>query len=258
MQMNRLHAIKDKLTRGELVVGAVVTMSDPGISERFGMAGYDFAWIDGEHGGLTEREIMQQLMAASSGGAAGFVRIRNIDPALAKPVLDMGAEGIIFPMIRTVADAQAAVTACLYPPEGVRGFGPVRAAHYGLEGNEAYIERAHSSVWKILQVEHVDCVTNMEAILGVDGVDALMIGPYDLSGSIGLLGKTTHEQVWKLVEKTCRLARGSGIPVGAFTGEEPKTIRRFLDLGVSWIAVGTDNGFLMQAAQAALAAARTA
>jgi len=251
--MKHLDKVKAKLANKEIVMGSVVSMTDYTISERLGQAGYDFLWIDAEHNGFDYRDILMHIIAASSGGAASFIRVRDNDPALVKPILDMGADGIIFPLIRTVEDAKKAVAACTYPPKGIRGVGPSRAVRYGMDNVMDYLlKKSDSTIFKILQVEHVDCVTNLEEIVKVPGIDALMIGPSDLSASVGLMEQIEHPTVLGMIDKICKVGLDAGICVGAFSGSSPRRLDLFLERGVSMICIGGDGGFLMGGARKTL------
>jgi len=111
-----LDKIKEKIKEKELVIGTILESNDNCIAELMGKVGFDFVWIDGEHGPLDKKEILYHIMAAQGAGLAAFVRVAWNDPVLVKPILDMGADGIIFPFIRNAEDAEKAVNSCLYPP----------------------------------------------------------------------------------------------------------------------------------------------
>ena len=251
--MKHLEKVKAKLQNKEVVLGSLVSLYDCTVSERLGFAGYDFLWIDGEHNGFDYKELLLHILAASSSGAASFVRVRESDPALVKPILDMGVDGIIFPLGKTVEDAERAVAACTYPPRGLRGIGPGRAVRYGMDNVMDYLlEKADSTIFKILQVEHVDCVNNLEEIVKVPGIDMLMLGPSDLSASVGLMEQFHHPTVLEMIDRICRIGRENGIHLGAFTGSNPEVIKLFLDRGVTAMCVGSDGSFLMNEAKSTL------
>jgi 2-dehydro-3-deoxyglucarate aldolase/4-hydroxy-2-oxoheptanedioate aldolase len=256
--MSTLAEIRGKIASGELVVGTHVSLLDSAVSELLACVGFDFLWIDTEHSAMDRGVLQQHLVAAQAGGAAAFVRIPWNDPVLAKPVLEMGPAGIIFPMVRTAEEARAAVTACLYPPAGVRGFGPRRAVRYGMVPADRWIREADQSFWRIMQIEHVDAVANLEAILSVAGVDAIVVGPNDLSGSIGLLGQTQHPEVVKLCDRIAEVAKRRGIAFGTSIGDDPEIVQRWIERGVNWIATGTDTGSLLAGGKRALQQARDA
>ena len=256
--MQGLKELKRKLEDERVVLGAVVSSSDPTICEGLGFAGYDFLWIDAEHNGLDYSDIMGHIIAASSGGTASFIRVRKNEPDLVKPILDMGADGIIFPMIKTLSDAEKAVRSCLYPPKGIRGIGPGRAVRYGIDDPLEYIHsKAESSVFRILQVENAECVKNLEKIIEVEGIDVLMIGPSDLSASVGRLGEIKHPEMVRMIDKICKTAAESGVRLGAFAGSDPDTLNFFLERGVEILAIGADRGFLMNGAKSCLEKVRS-
>ena len=238
--MVELQRIKRKIKDGGVLIGTAVTMTDYSISELFGEVGFDFIWIDSEHSALDKKDVMYHIIAARGTGAATFVRVPWNDPVLVKPILELGPDGIIFPMIRTEEDARLAVKSCTYPPKGIRGFGPARSVRYGLMDGDEYIRGAEQAVWKILQVEQEECVDNLEAIVGVEGVDALMVGPCDLSGSVGLLGQTDHDKVKKLMDRIGEIAVKADIPLGVAMGYQPETIKEWLDRGASMFMLGVD------------------
>lgn len=243
--MSTLSDIRRKIAARELVIGTHVSLLDPAISELMGCLGFDFVWVDTEHSAIDRGVLQQHLVAAQAGGAAAFVRIPWNDPVLAKPVLEMGPAGIVFPMVCTAEQAKAAVAACLYPPAGQRGYGPRRAIRYGTEPMDRYLREAAGSFWRIVQIEHVDAVANLEAIVGVEGVDAIVVGPNDLSGSVGRLGQTEHPEVVRLCERIAEVAKRRGIPFGVSLGDHPEAVRSWIDRGVDWIASGSDTASLV-------------
>jgi len=253
-----LDRIRQKLDRREPVWGAAVSMLDPAVSEMLGFAGFDFLWIDMEHSAITKDRVLDHLVAASSGRTAPFVRVPWNDPVLVKPILDMGPQGIIFPMIRTADDARLAVSACEYPPKGVRGCGPRRAVRYGVDDFAAYVREGSRACWKILQIEHVDCLRNLDEIAAVPGVDCWMIGPSDLSGSVGCLGDEGAPKVQSLLDEIAAKAARHGVVLGAFTGDDPAALGRWKARGVRLFTLGGDSGYLMSAARNSLRQARQA
>ncbi len=246
--MEGLEKVKGKLASGELVLGTHVSLADSCVTELLGDVGFDLLWIDTEHSPLDKSGLVLHLVAARAAGAAAFVRVPWNDPVLAKPVLEMGIDGIIFPMIRTEEEARRAVSACLYPPDGIRGFGPRRAARYGLAGGADYIRTAASRFWRILQIEHYQAVDNLDAILSVPGVDSIVVGPNDLSGSVGLLGQTGHPRVMELMDRIVETAHRRKVPVGTSIPEDPVTIQQWIDRGVQWLVTGSDTSYLANGA----------
>lgn len=248
--MEGLEKLKAKLAAGTLVLGTHIGLADSCVTELLGDVGFDLVWIDTEHSPLDKSGLVLHLVAARAAGAAAFVRIPWNDPVLAKPVLEMGIDGIIFPMIRSEEEARRAVSACLYPPEGIRGYGPRRAARYGLVGGAEYIRSAARGFWRIMQIEHYQAVDNLDAILSVPGVDSIVVGPNDLSGSVGLLGQTDHPRVMELLDRIVQTALRRGVPVGTSIPDDPRTIQQWIDRGVQWLVTGSDVSYLVKGARA--------
>ena len=151
-----MNTFKEKLQSGQHLIGFEVDLCDPCISEMVGMLGYDYIWVDTEHEAMDYHTVLMQIIACRAGGTASVVRIPFNEPYLAKRVLEMGPDGIIFPMVSSAAEAKAAMDACLYPPMGKRGFGPRRACRYGAEDLFDYIREAPDRTCRFIQLEHVD------------------------------------------------------------------------------------------------------
>ena len=249
--MKALKNIIQKLSKKQPVIGTHISFGDSSITELLGDIGFDFIWIDTEHAPLDKKDTQLHIIAARSTGAAAFIRVQWNDPVIVKPILEMGPDGIIFPMIKTAEEAEKAVRSCLYPPDGIRSYGPRRANKYGMIENQKYINLSGSSIWKIMQIEHVEAVKNLEEILQVEGVDAIVIGSQDLSGSVGLLGQTTHRDVLKLMDEIGIKASKCCKPFGISMGDDPDVMRAWMKRGVNWLAVGNDYGFIVKSAKAA-------
>lgn len=250
--MGNLDNIRVKIKQKEPVIGTGVSLNESSITEMLADCGFDFIWVDTEHSSIDKREVQSHIMAARGTGAAVFVRVAWNDPVLVKPILEMGPDGIVFPMIRTSEEARLAVSSCIYPTEGIRGFGPRRSLKYGLMDVDEFIKNSKSQIWKIMQIEHIDGVDNLDEILKIDGVDSIVVGPFDLSGSMGLLGQTDHPEVKKMMDIIGEKAVKSGKPFGVSMGYNPKVIKEWIDRGVSWIQVGTDVSFILKSAMESL------
>ncbi|MCL2834863.1 MAG: aldolase/citrate lyase family protein [Treponema sp.] len=245
--MSRASELLRRMKKGELIIGTHVNLSDISVSEQMGALGFEFVWIDGEHSPLDKQMIMGHIIACRAGNAASFVRIPWNDPVLAKPILEMGPDGIVFPFIRTAEEAKNAVAACRYPPKGIRGFGPRRANMYGTLSNDEYINNVDASILKIMQIEHIDAVNNLAQIIAVDGVDTIVVGTNDLSGSIGLLGQTRHPQVTALLDRIADICNKAGMPFGISMGYDKNNIADWIRRGVSWMGAGNDVSYITQA-----------
>ena len=239
-----------KLKNKELLCGTVLCVPDPSVTEAAARAGLDVLWIDMEHSPITANVVPMLLMAARSGGAPAWVRIPWNDPVLAKPILDMGADGIIFPYVRTADEAKLAAAACSYPPEGVRGYGPMRALDYGGIPQTEYVTKIFRRCRRIVQIEHIDAVKNLREIAAVDGIDGFIIGPNDLSGSVGKIGRVRDPGMTGIYEETAAVLRESGKPFGVATFFEEEWIKMWIGLGATVFFTGSDYGFVHDGAAA--------
>ena len=255
--MNNVERIRAKLAAGELCLGMASTMTDPVVSEIAADLGYDFTFIDLEHGALTIETAQLHVMAVRWSNTAPFIRVPWADPVRIKPVIDLHPAGIIVPMVCTVEEAATAVAACKYPPRGIRGFGPTRGVRFGGIDVADYLEHADDQTLVIIQIEHIQAVENLDAILATPGIDTVMIGPNDLSGSMGLLGQISHPQVLATIDRIIAAGQAAGIPVG-LAGCAPESAPSWHAKGVSWLSVTGDWHVLYAAARGALALARGA
>ena len=246
--MNIKH-INDKFAKHQLITGTHISVGNPMVTDVIIRAGFDALWIDTEHSAMDRQEILINLIAASRAGAAVFVRVPWNDPILVKPILEMGVDGIIFPMICSPAEAEKAVKSCLYPPHGIRGYGPLRASDYGASDAGLYVNQTSRDMWRIMQIEHIKAVENISEILAVEGVSAVVMGPMDLSASIGLLPDCTHPDVLKLIKEVERQAKSAGIPFGLSAGynaNAPSSIQVWMDFDPDFLFLGSDVSFLAQ------------
>lgn len=234
---------KKKLTSGTICLGTWVSFTDPTVTELLSGAGFDFLVIDMEHAPLTI-EVVQLHLLALRGGVTGIVRVPSNDPVLIKQVLDVGAPGVMIPMVSSKEEAEKAVASCFYPPRGIRGFGPRRASLYDRLGG-TYLQKAQD-VLVMIQIEHIEGVHRVDEILGVNGVGAIFIGPWDLSGSLGVLGEIDHPQVVASIAHVIAKAQEKGVPVGMAVPLSKQEAQRWMEKGIQFLTVGTDYGFLAQ------------
>jgi 2-dehydro-3-deoxyglucarate aldolase len=201
----KTNTLKKKLKRREITLGSWITLGNTAVAEIMAKAGFEWLVVDMEHSTIT-LDIAQQLIQVIEGcGVVPLVRVGENDPTVIKRVMDAGAYGVIVPMVNTKKQAEAAVNAVKYPPVGTRGVGLARAQGYG-SNFEEYRDWVNKESIVIAQIEHIDAVNNLESILSVKGIDGCIIGPYDLSGSLGMPGKFEQPEMLaalKKVEKTC-------------------------------------------------------
>jgi len=233
----------------EMVIGGHVFLNEPSIGQALGYFGYDFIWVDAEHGPMDNSDILSHVIYINETGAAAFVRVHTNHPDVIKQELEMGVDGIIIPMIKNAEDAQRAVSACFYPPKGIRGFGPRRAQKYGAVPVDKYLEDVDESFLRILQIENKEAVDNIDKIMEVDGISAFVIGPCDLSASLGLLGNPVHPRVLEYAKRTIEKAKQKNIPIGVSIAPVPSVIDIWKKLGVSFISCGDELSFMQKGAE---------
>jgi len=255
--MNHLEKLKTKWQRGELCFGTNIALTDATASEMMGELGFDIVWIDMEHSAMSTVDALNHVRAARAGGAAAFIRVPSNDPVVVKSILELHPAGVIIPRIGSAADAEQAVVSCRYPPRGVRGFGPIRGSRFGLLGAADYLADADDQMLVILQIEHIDAVNDIDAVLDVPGVDSVVTGPGDLSSTMGCKGQPGHPDVLAAVRKVYEAAIARGIPAGHSTGFDPEGIRPWLNMGLSWICSDGDVQSLAKQSQTMLETMRT-
>ena len=251
MQSN---SFRDRLLRGDQLVGVTVTLPSPEVAEILSQVGFDWLWIDTEHSPYDTLEA-QRLLQAAGPGFPSVIRVPWAEDVWIKKALDTGATGVIVPQVNTAADARRVVEACRYPPEGNRGVGSTRAHKYGI-GFQSYIDTANRQTAVIVQTEHIDAVDNIEEIVAVEGLDALMVGPYDLSASMGKIGQVQDPDVQQAIEKIRQAGLSAGKRLGIFC-DSPEAARHWMDKGFTLISLGTDAMHLISATKGAISALST-
>lgn len=248
----RSSALKKKFKAGETTYGAWLTVANTTIAEIMAGAGFDWVLIDTEHGGFSNEGLQTCLVAFNGSPTVPMVRVGWNDHVLIKQALDMGADGILVPMVCTVEEAKAAVSACKYPPDGTRGFGPRRASGFGRATNE-YVAQANQSLIVIIQIEHVDAAANVGAILDVPGIDVACLGPTDMSGSAGVLRQFDHPKVVTGINQVLDAARARGMPGSTGITWPDAEMKKWHDKGANFVFCGDDVSLLAAAAANCLA-----
>lgn len=240
-----MNAFKKRLKEGALLIGSHVSLIDSSIIEIIGHAGYDYVWIDTEHSTIDYQTLQAHIIAAKAAGIASIVRVPWNEPYLAKRVLEIGPDGIIFPMINSADEAKQAMDTCIYPPNGKRGFGPVRAIQYGHQQVDDYISESSDSFCRFIQIEHKSAIDNLDQILQVPYIDGLIIGPCDLSASIGELNCIYGEKTSIMIDEIVKKAKAALMPIGLSTGATGEMdIQYWKDKGIQFLSAGGDYHFL--------------
>jgi len=233
-----------------LSAGTFIMSASPLIAEAVGCCGFDWAIIDGEHSPVDTMDIAQMLQALGTTPTVPIVRMAWNDPILVKRVLDAGASTLLFPFIQDAEEAARAVLATRYPPEGIRGMaGLSRASRFGAVPD--HFRTANSRIGVVVQLETCAALDALESIAAVPGVDALFVGPTDLSGSMGHVGNPAHPQVQQALVDFARRCKKAGKPAGTLAAN-PDQARQFAEAGFSFVALGSDLGLLTGNARAML------
>lgn len=242
-----LDKLKKKMDQGKIVCGVCVALNDPAISELVGMAGYDFVWIEGEHGAMGRTEMQNHMIGAHAGGAAAMIRLPYREQSLVRPILDMGPDIIGFPFINSAKDAQEAVAACTYPPRGVRGWNPQRAGRYGQMGQANYVDVADQETLKMMIVEQEQGFLNIEQIVQVEGVDLIVLGPGDLSVGLGFGGRQDNPRIAELMNHAAEVCVKYNKPFLAWPAMTPEALGEWAAKGASMFGFPQDSFFISQA-----------
>lgn len=245
--MNRLEILKSKIKSGKLVKGFFLTMADSMVSEVAGYIGYDYVWIDAEHGPLDRQEIFHHIVAAQGAGCCAFVRVPKAEPSYMKAILDMGPDGVIFPFINNANDARTAVSSCAYPDNsyhGIRGQGPIRAIRYGLDDESEYLKDAYNKVFKAMQIETMEGYENLEQIMEVEGIDSIFLGAADLTRSIE--GRNDGTKLDVVYDDICKRVRAKDLILGAAIGPCKEDAQKVISKGVQWVVFGQDVRLLVK------------
>lgn len=246
--------LKAKLAKNQQTFGCWVTLAHPLIPEILAPAGFDWLAVDMEHSSIDISSLLPIIISIEHNGMVPLVRVGENNPNFIKRVMDAGAYGVIVPNVNTPDEARAAVSAVKYPPRGTRGVGLYRAQCYGRKFEEYKKWLAKESV-VIVQIEHIDAVDCIDEIFAVPGIDAFLIGPYDLSGSMGMPGALTHSRVEKAITRVMEAARKRGIPAGYHSvSADPLMARRRIKQGFRFLGFSLDSIFLGSAASDAMVA----
>lgn len=244
--------LKEKLQEGKAVVGAFVGLGHPDVTETLSRAGFDWLLIDGEHGPLGLETMQMMMMGMNGSNCTPIVRVEWNDPVIIKRALDIGAYGVLVPWVNTKEEAEAVVQACKYPPEGIRGWGPRRASR----NDPDYRATANDQVLVSVQVETQTAVDNLEEIAAVDGIDALFIGPYDLSNNmgIGIPPQWDNPRFLGAIEAVLHACDKFDKAPGLYSNMG--NIKWAVEKGFIYNTVGEADGFLAYGAEQALKAAK--
>ena len=242
-------SFRRRLLEGRPLIGALLQIPLPEVAELFAEAGYDWLFVDLEHSPMDARAALNLLTAVDK-QVPCVVRVPWNDEASIKKALDIGATGIIVPLVNTADDARLAVARCKYPPLGARSVGITRAQRFDLDF-ERYMREANDDIAVIVQIEHVEAARNIDSILDVPGVDGVFVGPFDLSGSMGKPGRINDPEVQQAIQTIIRACEKRAI-ARCIYAHTPAHARTYMEQGYRVIGLCTDYILLARAAAAAL------
>ncbi len=241
--------VKQKLRSGQSVIGSWINLPCLETVEIMARMDFDFLVVDEEHTSLNFETIQKMAMVMEGYGKPPYIRVSENDPGIIKKALDAGYYGIIVPMINSKKEAQKAVESVFYPPQGKRGVGLSRAQGYGTEF-EVYKKWYEKNISLVAQIEHVQGIANLEDILSIDELDATMIGPYDLSASLGHPGEFQRQEVKKELEKYERISKKMQKPYGQHIVQlDHRVVTDKVKKGYQFLAYGIDELFFARSCQ---------
>jgi 2-dehydro-3-deoxyglucarate aldolase len=245
-----MNSVKEKLKKGKPVFGGWIMTASPVVAELFTRVGFDWVAIDTEHASVSAKDLPIMLGIIEKGGAVPFVRLAHNDPVLIKQALDAGAGGLIAPQINSPAEARAFVSAALFPPEGSRGVSFCRASGYGDRFDE-YVRNFNRNVILVAMIENVAALAEIKKIIAVPGIDALFIGPYDLSASLGRPGEFSAPSFRSTLGKIEKAAARAKMPMGMHVvPPDNKQIKSAVNKGYLFIGCSVDTRILLHGARA--------
>lgn len=233
--------LKERLKAGELLYGTLLTVGATEVADIMAGVGFDWLFVDAEHGALDPRDVLQILQTVA-GRVPCLVRVPILDEAWIKRALDAGADGVIVPQVSTAEQAERAVRFAHFAPRGTRGLGTSRANRYG-NSMAGVLDRAKAQTVVVVQAESGAAIENIEAIARVPDLDAVFVGPFDLSASLGRPGEVDHPEIKQAIERVSEACRGAGVRTGIFALGAAGLKNRPAE-GFTLLAAGVDSRLL--------------
>ncbi len=252
-----MNILREKLIRKEKIMGTLVSLTDPALCEIMGNVGYDCVWIDTEHTYMSYKEVLCHLNAARSANIPAVVRLAQNDLTATKRILEMGPDGVIFPMVKSAKEVRELIDMTLYPPLGTRGFGPLRAIGYGALDAKEYAEKKSLEMLRLVQIEHVDMIEELEEISKIPYLDGFIFGPNDLSGSLGEFLNVFGDKTISKIKEAIAVLKKCGKPFGIAGGMDDMSIETWSSLSPDMLFSGADWSFVYSGAKEALKKMKT-
>ena len=241
--------LKERIKNKEKLVGMYVQLSDISIARIAGLAGYDFVWVDTEHSYMSTETLLGHIIAIKATGTPVIVRAPQDDLTATKRILEMGVDGIIFPMVRSKEEADRVIASTLYPPYGDRGFGPMNAIDYGLKNVSEFIKSNREELCRFIQIEHKDTVDALDDIMRNEYIDGYVLGPNDLSGSYGMLGNVFCDEMTGIIKGVVDKLHANGKYAAiASGGYSEEVVKHWSSFGAEMLSAGADFDFIRDGA----------
>ena len=241
--------LKDRIKNKEKLIGSYIELCDPTIARILALAGYDFIWVDTEHSPMTSETLLEHVRTLRLSGTPAIVRVPQGELTFTKKTLEMGIDGIIFPMVKTPDEINDLIASTLYPPHGTRGFGPMDAVDYGFGAPFEYTKSSVDTLCRFIQIEHREAIENLDKILENPYIDGYIFGPNDLAGSYNMLGEHLSNKISEVIkaaiEKIHKAGKYAAIASGGMSEE---LISHWSRLGADMLIAGADFDFLRTAA----------
>ena len=241
--------LRERIEKREKLIGTHIHLTDVTSTKLMALANFDYIWIDEEHSYKPLEDLLRDIIILKAMGVSVIVRAPQDDLTYTKKILEMGVDGIIFPQIRTAEQANKLISYTLYPPYGIRGFGPGNAIDYGYKDAQEYVDNTTTNVCRFIQIEHIDAVKNLDEIMKNDYIDGYIFGAHDLSGSINELGNVYGENNIKLIKESIVKLKAKGKYIGLSTTDtEYDKLKFWFDLGIDMISSGSEFYFIQTGA----------
>ncbi len=247
-----MNKLRETLNAKEKILGTLVSLTDPCLCEIIGNIGYDCVWIDMEHTYMSYKEGLSHLNAARSANIPAVVRLPQNDLTATKKVIEMGPDGIIFPMAKTKEEICSLIDMTLYPPHGTRGFGPLRAIGYEASNSKKYVFEESFDMCRFVQIEHTAIIENLEEIIKIPYIDGFILGPNDLSGSLGEMLNVFGEKTFSKIKYATEVLKRHRKIVGLAGGMNEKDIKIWSELDLDMLFAGADWCFVYEQGKATL------
>lgn len=247
-----MNILKERLINGEKIKGTLVCLTDPCLCEIIGNTGYDCVWIDMEHTYMSYKEVLCHLNASRASGIPAVIRLPQNDLTATKKIMEMGPDGIIFPMVKSAEETRNLIEMTLYPPVGTRGFGPMRAIGYGAQDAKEYVTKNEKDMCRFLQIEHIDMIEDLEEIIKIPYIDGFIFGPNDLSGSLNEFLDVFGDKTFSEIKRAILILREHGKIVGLAGGMSETAIKKWSELDLDMLFAGADWCFVYEQAKSTL------